>query len=93
MAQKLGKLLTCDRCGITLFLEKKMDKTDYSDGYVSDLSEFEDAPDDWTRLRRANEKDDVLLCSDCSRLFDKICNDFMDSGRVTHARERTDILL
>ncbi len=93
MAQKLGKLLTCDRCGTTVFLEKKDDKRDFSDGYVSDLSEFEEAPDDWTRLRREHEKDDVLLCPDCSRLFDKICNDFMDSGRITHAGERTDILL
>ena len=93
MGQKLGKLLTCDRCGTTLFLEKKEDKTDYSAGYLSDRSVFEDLPgDDWVRIR--NDKyDDILLCADCTKLFYKLCDDFIDNGRVTHAGERTDILL
>ena len=86
MAQKLGKLLTCDRCGTTLFLEKKKDKTDYSDGYVSDLSEFEDPPGDWIRIR-SDKNDDIMLCTDCAKLFNKLCDDFMDNGRVTHAGE------
>ena len=93
MAQKLGKLLTCDRCGTTIFLEKKDDKTNFSDGYLSDQSVFEDLPgDDWIRIRN-DKNDDILLCADCTKLFYKLCDDFMDNGRVTHAGERTDILL
>lgn len=92
MAQKLGKLMTCDRCGMTVFLEKKDDKRDISDGYLSALSVFEDPPGDWTRIR-SDKNDDIMLCTDCAKLFYKLCDDFMDNGRVTHAGERTDILL
>lgn len=69
-----GMLVTCKRCGKTVFL-KLIGKTDFDGGYSS-ADKFEATPPGW-ELRHVPQ---VLtqLCPTCDAEFTKICNTFME---------------
>ena len=71
MAEVNGKMMTCDRCGDSVFLQ--LTRTHEPDGGLSRWDEFRDLPDGWgyTTLMFClpSAGDRVLLCPGCSRAF------------------------
>lgn len=69
MSETIGKLIECDRCGKTHFLEylgtKEPDK-----GFTK-VSKFEQKPKTW------NYHTDVgLLCDECEKAYQELLNEF-----------------
>lgn len=72
MSEKVGKLLTCDRCGNTAFKEN-IGEGAMNDGFTHFLI-YEDTPDGWSKM---NDND---LCPECSKLLDKMQEEFFKNG-------------
>ena len=74
MGSKKGKLLTCDRCGATVFLA--LEGQNYYDGGYTVTDKFEKAPEGW----KAWTVVDVYrtLCPECYSLWLKMCKEFLD---------------
>lgn len=70
MASENGRLLTCDRCGETVFLKCIGEET--SDGGWTKWSKFEPEPDGWLY-----EYEMGHLCPGCAFLFKSWVSDFM----------------
>ena len=75
MASKKGKLLTCDRCGKTVFLEFL--GNNYSDGGYTVNEKFEAAPEGWE-----NHYEIGHLCPTCNAEYKQIRQHFMRMGKV-----------
>lgn len=76
MSEVKGKLLTCDRCGETVFLRAISDESD--DGGYTRWNTFEDAPEDWEWHTEAG-----ALCPVCSKTFKSILKAFMNRKSFT----------
>lgn len=60
MAEKIGKMKICDRCGRKIFLE--LIKTDELDGGFTHVPKYEDTPEGWVRSYDLG----MTLCPDCN---------------------------
>jgi len=72
MAEKNGKLKTCDRCGCEVFLRAK-GEVDADGGYTK-WNNFEDSPG-WKRVFLPGLS--VDLCPACNDNFERMCRTFM----------------
>lgn len=73
MGSDMGKRLTCDRCGQSIFL-KYLGKGDADGGYTT-YDRYEDIPDSWMYTTRMG-----YLCSDCADSFRTFVYQFMDGN-------------
>lgn len=68
---KIGKLLTCDRCGATAFLVNI--GTNVTDGGYTRYATYEKEPDGWITARDLKNAD---LCPACAEEYKKLIFDF-----------------
>ena len=71
MAEHLGKMIECDRCGKTHFLYYTGTKT--LDGGYTKVDQFNKKPDGWEY-----HSDTGLLCDECEKLYQELLNEFFD---------------
>lgn len=76
MAEKVGKMITCDRCGETVFL--KCIGEGETDGGYTRWNKFEAAPEGW-----AYHLDVGRLCPKCDSLYTGIIKSFMNKELIT----------
>lgn len=70
MAEAIGKRITCDRCGKSIFLAFVGVKA--FDGGYTRHNEFEPAPDDW----HYSSELQMRLCDTCYATFKELLNEF-----------------
>lgn len=74
MGEVKGKLVTCDRCGTTIFL--KLFGSEIFDGGFTQQDKFEEAPAGW-ELCASDEKGKYCrLCPSCYEEFTKLLTVF-----------------
>lgn len=71
MAERLGKMIECDRCGKSHFLDYT--GTDARDGGFTIYALFDKIPDGWK-----NHSDIGLLCDECEKLYQELLDEFFD---------------
>lgn len=71
MAERLGKMIECDRCGKSHFLNCA--GTDTRDGGFTKYTLFDKMPDGWK-----NHFDIGLLCDECEKLYQELLDEFFD---------------
>lgn len=71
MAKEIGMLVTCDRCGQTIFL-KHIGTEDLDGGYTK-YNKFESLPDTWLYETPIGH-----LCESCAYVFRKWITEFKD---------------
>lgn len=76
MASKLGKLLTCDRCGKTVFLECTGEGE--TDGGYTRWNKFEAAPNGWKCHAEVGN-----LCPECNSSYKDLIKSFMNKEIIT----------
>lgn len=72
MAERLGKMIECDRCGKTHFLDYTGTKSYYGTN-VEHFTHFANKPDGW--------KDHIeigLLCDECEKAYQELLDEFFD---------------
>ena len=75
MAEKIGKLLTCDRCGAETFVAKTGESE--TDGGFTRWDNYEEA-EGWH-----NERVDGMwmkLCPTCHKRFSDLCKTYLEEG-------------
>lgn len=65
MSKHIGKNLTCDRCGDTVFL-KRVEEDTVLDGGFTRIENFETAPEGWKNSFEL----DMDLCPRCSDIWE-----------------------
>ena len=71
MAERLGKMIECDRCGKSYFLNYT--GTDTLDGGYTKVDQFNKRPDGWEY-----HSDTGLLCDECEKLYQELLDEFFD---------------
>lgn len=72
MAEHLGKMIECDRCGKTHFLYYTGTKS--LDGGYTKVDQFGKSPDGWVY-----HSDDIgLLCDECEKAYQDLLDEFFD---------------
>ena len=79
MSRVSGDLVTCSRCGETIFLAKLGSRD--LDGGFSRYDVFEELPDDWLFITQLEGH----LCPNCSNTFKQIIADFMHGVSIAPA--------
>lgn len=75
MSKVKGMLVTCHRCGESVFLMYK--KTDYFDGGYTKSDDFEEKPEGWTcKFPDEDGNGYVDLCPKCTETFMRLLYDF-----------------
>lgn len=69
MAEHLGKMIVCDRCGKTHFLHYT--GTESYDGGYTKVNLFDKVPDGWRQ-----HYDIGLLCSECEQTYQDMLDEF-----------------
>ena len=69
MSEQRGKLLTCDRCGKTVFLKELEAKGKDADGGYTRWNEYkhEEPPEGWSRKYFGDYIKSYNLCPECSK--------------------------
>lgn len=80
MSEAKGKLLTCDRCGETVFLSAVSESL--LDGGFTKNTKFEDAPGGWDYHREPGAYG-CHLCPTCNKSFKSIMKAFMEQKSFT----------
>ena len=75
MAEKVGKMITCDRCGNSVFLECIGEGE--TDGGYTRWNNFEAAPKGW-----AYHLDTGTLCPKCNSFYTDIIKSFMNKEPI-----------
>lgn len=75
MAEQKGKLVTCDRCGETIFL--KTTGEGELDGGFTRWNKFEPIPQG-----REHHCEVGLICPDCNAKYKALVSTFMTEGRA-----------
>lgn len=70
---KLGKMITCDRCGENVFL--KIIDTKVTDGGYTKSDVYESKPENWGRDTERGRD----LCPSCFGYYKEIVNDFYNT--------------
>lgn len=73
MSEANGKLLTCDRCGETVFL-RLTGRTELDGGWTN-YDNFESAPDGWELAHLPNTKY-CRLCPRCFKEYTELLTEF-----------------
>lgn len=100
MSERIGKMLTCDRCGSFVFLEYT-GKQEFDGGYTQ-VADFEDPPKGWgygDKLLSENELANISkctttkrLCPDCYKEYCCMIQTFYNKDAVAKSiRERSTI--
>ena len=82
MAEQRGKLVTCDRCGESIFVkELKVEEKDRDGGFTRwNEYTYEGISSGWTKVSftRLHIGSPVCyqLCPDCTKIFDRAYNQF-----------------
>ena len=76
MAERLGKMIECDRCGKSRFLNYT--GTDTRDGGFTKYTLFDKIPDGGK-----NHSDTGLLCDECEKEYQALLNEFLDKQGIT----------
>lgn len=75
MASQRGKMVSCDRCGESIFIKELEAKENETDGGFTRWNEYkyEDLPEGWGAVAFGKGWGGVshTLCPRCSELFDK----------------------
>ena len=71
MAEHLGKMIECDRCGKTHFLYYT--GTESYDCSYTKVNLFDKMPDGWKKYY-----DTGLLCDECEKLYQELLDEFFD---------------
>lgn len=71
MSEQIGKMITCDRCGKTVFL--KYTGTTSLDGGYSKVDNFEKRPEGW---EYHTNRELGLLCPECESDYQKMVRKF-----------------
>lgn len=71
MAEHLGKMIECDRCGKTHFLYYT--GTETFDGGYTKVDQFNKNPDGWEY-----HSDTGLLCDECAKAYQELLDEFFD---------------
>ena len=83
MAEKVGKMITCDRCGNSVFLECIGEGE--TDGGYTRWNNFEAAPESW-----AYHLDVGRLCPKCNAEYENMIKQFMNKTvSNTRASDKT----
>ena len=73
MAEHLGKMIECDRCGKTHFLHYTGIRA-FDGGYTSvSVSDFQKRPEGW-----GYHLETGLLCDECEKTYQDILDEFFD---------------
>lgn len=77
-----GILLTCDRCGQTIFLKRLC--TESADGGYTNLDKYEDRPEGWCTVDKSMSSaiKSTHLCPDCSKKLANILDQFWSNAEV-----------
>ena len=75
MSEQIGKRLTCDRCGETIFL--KWEGMSEFDGGYSKIQHFEKVPEGWGSVI-----DLGLLCPRCYVEYGNLIENFKEAANV-----------
>lgn len=75
MSEQIGKRLTCDRCGETIFL--KWEGMSEFDGGYSKIQHFEKVPEGWGSVMGLGQ-----LCPKCYGEYIKLIEDFKEAANV-----------
>lgn len=85
MAEVKGKLCSCDRCGVEVFLKATGESE--TDGGYTRWNKFESYPDGWTvveipvPISSTNRAHDYLMaCPNCNALWRNVLNDHFLKG-------------
>ena len=73
MSEHLGKLIECDRCGKTHFLNYTSTKS--LDGGYTKIDQFDKRPDGWTYHSETG-----LICDECEAAYQKVLDEFFERG-------------
>lgn len=76
MSRVSGYLVTCSRCGATIFLKKLETRT--TDGGYTRYDVMEELPDDWLPIYELGGH----LCPECSKEFKKLIHNFMGGCNI-----------
>jgi DNA-directed RNA polymerase subunit RPC12/RpoP len=78
MSEQRGKLLTCDRCGKTVFLKELEAKERDADGGYTRWNEYkhEKPPEGWSYKYLGEYKDHYNLCPECSKKLEEVLGEF-----------------
>ena len=92
MSERIGKMLTCDRCGSFVFLNYT-GKQEFDGGFTQ-VSDFEDPPKGWGRGNAsygdALSACDARLCPDCYKEYCYMIRKFYDKDSIAKSvRERS----
>lgn len=71
MSEHLGKLIECDRCGKTHFLNYTDTKS--FDGGYTQIDQFDKMPDGWNYHSETG-----LLCDECEKAYQQLLDEFFD---------------
>jgi len=100
MSERLGKMLTCDRCGSFVFLHY-IGKKDFNGGVTLSV-DFEDPPKGWgygDKILSENDLDNISkctttkrLCPDCYKEYCCMIRKFYDKDTIAKSvRERSTV--
>lgn len=70
MGAKIGRLITCERCSKTLFLEQI--GYDYTDGGYTKYAKYEPLPDEWDYTTQIG-----YLCPECRAEYNRLKTEFL----------------
>ena len=78
MSEQRGKLLTCDRCGKTVFLKELEAKERDTDGGYTRWNEYkhEAPPEGWARKYFGDYTTSYNLCPECTKILEETHNNF-----------------
>ena len=86
MSELTGKLLICDRCGITTFLEYT-GKVDLDGGFTK-VHNFENKPEGWIyQTIPYKSMPGVQLCDKCNKGFNELWEKYMRTGEAIKRQE------
>lgn len=74
MSEAKGKLVTCERCGNTIFL--KLVGSENFDGGFTRQDYFEDAPDGWELCATDKKRKYCRLCPSCYAEYTRLLSKF-----------------
>ena len=78
MSKQRGKLITCDRCGETIFLKELEAKERDTDGGYTRWNEYkyEEPLEGWTHQYFGDYSTSFDLCPECSKKLEETRNNF-----------------
>ena len=86
MSERKGKLLECDRCGRSTFLN--LSGKGEADGGFTRWDKFEDKPEGWIyQTIPYKSMPGVQLCDKCNKGFEELWKKYMKTGEAIKRQE------